>query len=170
MAFFSLEDRFGEIECIAFSRVFARFEHMIRTDAAVWVTGTLSLREDEPPKLLVNGMDLLVENERFSEALVQTESKKEAPSRRTESVAQPKAAPTSVASNPRRLFLRVPSDGDAKTAKARNLVALFDGDFPVFFYNAETAKYTTEPVGIFLSDYVLRELRALLGEENVILK
>ena len=88
--------------------------------------------------------------------------------------AAPKSTPaiplTESASKPRRLFLRVPSAEHPMAKKAQNLVSLFEGDFPVFFYDAQTTKYSTESVGIFLSDYVIRELRTLLGDENVILK
>ena len=52
MAFFTIKDRFGELECVAFSRVFAENSYLIRTDGAVWVSGSISLREDEPPKIL----------------------------------------------------------------------------------------------------------------------
>jgi hypothetical protein len=70
---------------------------------------------------------------------------------------------------PRRLFLRVPSMTDEKAKEARNLAELFDGDFPLYFYDAQAAAYA-EPIGIALSGYVLGEFRALLGDENVILK
>ena len=37
-------------------------------------------------------------------------------------------------------------------------------------YIANEKRYETAPLGVAVSDYVLQELRALLGEENVILK
>lgn len=165
MAFFSIEDRFAEIECIAFARVFADNSYLIRTDSAVWVSGTLSLRDDEAPKILVNRMEPLIDNAHFTETVSEkmksdVEKQKPAPEATVKKAAQPK-----------RLFLRVP---DMKShplyQKAKNLTELFDGDFPVFFYDAASATYAKEPVGISLSDYVLREFRTLLGEENVILK
>ena len=71
---------------------------------------------------------------------------------------------------PRRLYLRVPSMEDVCGKKARNLVELFDGSFPTVFYDASRKEYQKEVRGIALSDYVLEQLRALLGAENVILK
>ena len=171
MAFFSIEDRYAEIECIAFARVYADNSYLIRNDAAVWVTGTLSLRDDEPPKILVNRMEALVENARFTkemaDKLAQTASEAKPTTAPKREALAPSVKPQIA---PRRLFLRVPSKRDPLYKKAENLTQLFDGAFPVFFYDAETATYDKEPVGIALSDYVLGEFRSLLGEENVILK
>ncbi len=169
MAFFSMEDRFAEIECIAFSRVYAENSHLIRSDSAVWVTGTLSLRDEEPPKLLVNRMEPLIENTRFTDALAGRVSEENASAAKTER-AMPSVGESKPKRAPSRLFLRVPSKQDVLFQKAENLAALFDGMFPVWFYDASTATYDKEPVGIALSDYVLGEFRSLLGEENVILK
>ena len=71
-------------------------------------------------------------------------------------------------SGAKRLFLRVPDAHGAAYCKARNLAELFDGAFPTFFYYADEKRYETAPLGVALSDYVLRQFRALLGEENVI--
>jgi hypothetical protein len=68
------------------------------------------------------------------------------------------------------LFLRVPSFEDALYRKAQNLASLFEGDFPVYFYDASTKSYASEAVGIARSEYVMEQLRELLGEANVILK
>jgi hypothetical protein len=64
----------------------------------------------------------------------------------------------------------VPSIRDPQYIKANNLCQIFEGEFPVFFYDAERAKYATEPIGVAMSPYVLQELERLLGKENVILK
>ena len=69
-----------------------------------------------------------------------------------------------------RLFLRVPSLEDLRYRKARNIVELFEGDFPVYFYDASTKTYSTEAMGMERSRYAVEQLRTLLGEENVIWK
>ena len=167
MAFFTVEDRFAEIECIAFARQYADCAHLIRVDQGVFVSGTLSLREDEPPKLLVNRVELLIENSRFRPEMA-TASREEEKSTPPRPSAAP-SAPTPTAP-PRRLFLRVPSFECDLYRKAANLLSLFDGDFPAFFYDAERKEYSKTSVGVAMSDYVKEQLVALLGEENVILK
>jgi DNA polymerase-3 subunit alpha len=166
MAFFMVEDRLGEIECVAFARQFSEMSHLIRQDVGVYVCGNLSLREDEPPKLLLHRMETLVENSKFRREDFkknETAQKREAPI---------KKAPTEAraAEAPKRLFLRVPDAKGREYLKAYNLAELFEGDFPAFFYFADEKRYETTPIGVYLSDYVLAQLRALLGDENVILK
>ena len=172
MAFFTLEDRAAEIECVAFARQYNEHGHLIRTDNALCVSGTVSLREDEPPKILVNALEQLIDNAHFTPK-VKTEQKVSAEqpekARRVQEKAQSVPQNRQI-SGAQRVFLRVPSAGDSLYYKALNLVELFDGDFPAFFYFADEKRYETVPVGVAMSDYVLGELTALLGAENVILK
>lgn len=175
MAFFTLEDRLGEIECVVFARQFSELQHLIRTDVGVTVGGNVSLREDEPPKILVHRMEELVENNRFRPELVKPAAKPH--TAQTGASSAPRAAASEqkpvqekTAPTPKRLFLRVPDRIGRQYTKAKNLLEIFEGDFPAFFYYADEKKYETVPVGVSLSPYVLGELRALLGEENVILK
>lgn len=66
--------------------------------------------------------------------------------------------------------MRVPDDRGELFLKARNLVEILEGDFPTFFYYADEKRYETTPVGVSLTPYLLEQLYALLGRENVILK
>ncbi len=59
MAFLTLEDLTGQIECLLFPQVYERFSHMLKQDAAVKLTGKLSVREDEDTKLLVDTIEKL---------------------------------------------------------------------------------------------------------------
>jgi DNA polymerase-3 subunit alpha len=176
MAFFELEDRFADIECVAFARQYAEHYYLIHTDAGVYVSGSISLREDEPPKLLVNRMEPLIENGRFDPSAFRPTVAEETSDRKPQTPVQKtndgvaKAASTSAPIAPKRLFLRVPSAKCDAYFKALNLAELFDGSFPAFFYFADEKRYETAPIGVSLSEYVLEQFRELLGKENVILK
>jgi len=171
MAFFTVEDRMGEIECVAFARQFAEMSHMIRRDSGVYVCGNISLREDEAPKILVHRMEELVENNRFrAEDVAPRDRREKAESSGTKPSPAVTNTPEPVLATARRLFLRVPDNRGREYCKAINLVELFEGEFPTFFYYADEKRYETLPMGVYLSDYVLRELKGLLGDENVILK
>lgn len=52
MAFLKLEDLGGEIEVIVFPRTLDRVRESISEDALVTIKGRISLKEDEPPKLI----------------------------------------------------------------------------------------------------------------------
>jgi hypothetical protein len=66
MAFFTVEDAGGTVECLAFPKTFTQYSEIIKADNAVFVEGNLSVREDESPKILVSVMGLLVDNAHFN--------------------------------------------------------------------------------------------------------
>jgi len=90
MAFFTVEDSGGVMECLAFPKVFTQYGEIIKADHAVFVEGNLSVREEESPKILVSVMGLLVDNAHFN-----LNSKPKA-----ESVPSVKAAPTQSTQKP----------------------------------------------------------------------
>ena len=63
MAFFKIEDKYGDIECIAFAKSYREFSHEIYFDAAIAVDGTVSIKDEEAPKLIVNSLIPLIDNE-----------------------------------------------------------------------------------------------------------
>ena len=62
MAFLTLEDKVGEIECIVFPKKYNELHHEIYVDAAIAIEGTISLKDEEEPKVLVNNILALQEN------------------------------------------------------------------------------------------------------------
>ncbi|MBR6726983.1 MAG: DNA polymerase III subunit alpha, partial [Clostridia bacterium] len=164
MAFFTLEDREGEIECLAFPKVYARVAHELRVDAVICVKGTLSIKEDERPTVLVGSVVPLPDNNAPPRVMPVAEAERP----RTQAAAKtPRAAPVR---QPRILYLRVPSMEDVKCKKALNIVEIFDGALPISVYDASTATYHKQEIGFDLTDFTLRELISILGKENVVLK
>ncbi len=53
MAFLTLEDIYGSVECIVFPKVLAEYSPILTEDNLIAVTARLSIREDEEPKLLM---------------------------------------------------------------------------------------------------------------------
>ncbi len=155
MAFFSVEDRFGEIECIAFVRQYQKFSHYIRTDEAIIVEGNISVRDDEASKILVSSIKPLVENNDYK-----AENSNEQQGTNVEREAQAK---------PKRLFIRVENFDSDSYKKAKNLVDIFDGDTQIVFFDMSTAKYMAYERGGDAS-VLQKRLSDILGEENVVLK
>ena len=54
MAFVQLEDMYGVTEVLVFPKVYERVSHLLNQDAPVVMTGKLSIREEEAPKLLLD--------------------------------------------------------------------------------------------------------------------
>lgn len=59
MAFLSLEDIYGAIECIVFPKILSEYSNILQEDSLVAVSCRLSIREDEPPKLLLQSVQNL---------------------------------------------------------------------------------------------------------------
>lgn len=59
MAFLTLEDSYGSIEALVFPKVLTQYSNKLQEGDNVLVYGTLSLREDEEPKILLNSVETL---------------------------------------------------------------------------------------------------------------
>ena len=81
--------------------------------------------------------------------------------------AYPSPAANAAAPHPHRLCLRVPDLRGEKYLKTKNLIELFEGPTQVLLYNSEDKTYHRAG-GVLYSEYVLREFRGLLGEENAV--
>lgn len=166
MAFFTVEDRYGEIECIAFPTQLKQFSHWLRTDAPLYVQGNLSLRdgEEEAPKILVSHVMELMENGKFEGT-----SPKQAPTTVQNHVSDTQKTVSRTGNTPpTKVFLRVPDLQCREYKKARNLVDIFEGGARVVFYDTSTSRYLPYDHGLDATEFVLNELITILGRENVV--
>lgn len=56
MAFISVEDLFGSIECVAFPNVFDRIKTVLAPDKIVYITGKMQLDSEKPPVIILDKM------------------------------------------------------------------------------------------------------------------
>ena len=47
---------------------------------------------------------------------------------------------------------------------------IFQGVIPVTFYDSSTSTYHTQQSGMMLSDFILDELRSILGDDRVVFR
>lgn len=73
MAFITLEDGYGAVECIAFPKVYSSCRQLIFEDSPVFIGGRIQLREGEVPRVIVSTMAALVENSLFRKESVKAE-------------------------------------------------------------------------------------------------
>ena len=68
------------------------------------------------------------------------------------------------------LFLRFDSATSPQIECCRKLLVIFDGDCPLFYYFTDNKEYKRNPIGqnIDVNEVLLRELRKILGDGNVI--
>jgi DNA polymerase-3 subunit alpha len=160
MAFFTLEDKYSSIDCIAFPSQYARCSSEIRVDNAVIIEGNVTFRDEDELQIIVSAVKPLTENTLYIESARTDEIKNEG--------VKAKAAPAP--QKPKRLYLRVPARESREFVKAVNLIDIFEGATQVVFYAMDEKSYFSYSRPIYASEFVVNELCELLGRENVILK
>jgi len=154
MAFVTVEDTTGSIEMLVFPKILSRCSQMLTVGSVVVLSGRISVREEEDPKLLC-------------EKVMTIEEKLALRSSRGESRPAPK---TAAAANPRAgLYLKVPSKDSEQMQKARNLLEIFEGETCVYVVFEDTGKAAKAPQSMWCdpNEVLLRLLGEALGEKNV---
>ncbi|MBQ7292188.1 MAG: DNA polymerase III subunit alpha, partial [Clostridia bacterium] len=152
MAFVTLEDTTGSIECIVFPKVYEKISHVLRLDNCVTFNGNVSSR-DEDVKIMVSGAVELIENSKY------------VPKEKVVDKTEPVQAAKS-----KRLFLRLPTIECEKSKKAQNLLEIFEGGTEAMFFANDTKSYSRFSGRVAVSEFLIKELKVLLGDENVVFK
>ena len=150
MAYVTVEDDTAALEMLAFSNVLNQYGGYLRENSPVVITGRLSLRDDKEPQIVINRARPISD---YANDDVKVE-------------AEPAAAPAKPKSGT--LYLRLPSEDDKVYPKIRAMLNMFPGDSGVVLYFADTKQ--RRGTRCVLMDSLLRELKNLLGQENVVLK
>lgn len=143
VAYITAEDITGSMEIIAFSNIIAAYSSILTEGEIVLVHGRLSLKEDEAPKIIAE----LIEP------------------------CPPKQEKTPEKKKQRKgLFLRFDSENSPQIKECEKLLAIFDGRVPLYYYFTDKNEYKVfgNENGVAVNDVLLRELRRILGESNVI--
>ena len=69
-----------------------------------------------------------------------------------------------------KIYLRVDDLKCNKYLKAKNIVDIFDGSTRVIFFDRSSGKYISYMGGLSATEYIVRELKDILGDENVVLR
>ena len=164
MAFATIEDRSGSLELVVFSKQYETYRRHIEEDNAICVTGTVSRREGERGKILVNTAAMLLTDEEFKRRQAKP-TPVQAP------VQQVKQAPAQAQKKaPSVVYIRVPSKNSEIYKKCENIVEIFEGFTRVSFYFADTKKYADHPHGMVIGEVQIAELRRLAGGDSVVIK
>ncbi len=157
MAFIEVEDRFGSCEVIVFPNVLSACSSALFVGAAVEIDGTVSIKEDEEPKIIADRVSLLPPADTLKR------------SERTESQTLPSQR---LPQGEEKLYFRVSSLSSREYEKAKNLLELFPGNTKTVFYLMDTNTQMLAPKKLWVSpnETLLSELRVQLGEENVKIK
>ena len=144
MAYVTMEDDTASIEMLAFASVLGQYGGYIRENSAVVVTGRLSLRDDKDPQILINRVRPISD--------YASERPQEAP--------RPQM--------PQTLYLRLPGEQGKLYPKVKAILNMFPGTQKtvLFFEDTRARRGTT----CDFRENMLRELKNVLGDGNVVLK
>lgn len=147
MAFVRLEDTTGSMEMLVFPKVLSACSEKLSENNVVVVKGRVSVREEDTPKLIADSVMLP------AEALGQA------------------GAPKTASGNAG-IYLRLPKKEAPMLGKMTNLLSIFEGGEIVYFYYTDTKQYVRTPRNLWVqyNPVLDRELKKLLGEENVVRK
>lgn len=151
MAFTSVEDLSGTMEVIVFPKTLDLYRDALRENAVVVIDGRLSVREEEPAKLIA---ETILPIEGYDSQKTQ------------------KNTPDQTRNAAQRLYIRLPSRSCPEYAKVINLLEIFDGDMPVIFYLEDTKQKLAAPRRLYTNGHPLffQELERLVGRANVATK
>ncbi len=148
MAYVTMEDDTASIEMLAFSNVLSQYGGYLRENSPVVITGRLSLRDDKEPQIVVNRARPISDY--------------------AEGSPEPQPEPQSNVPKTGTLYLRLPGEEGKLYPKIRAILNMFPGDSGVVLYFADTRQ--RRGTRCVLMDIMLRELKNVLGEANVVLK
>ena len=151
MAYVTVEDDTAAIELIAFNRVINEHGGYLKENAPVVITGRLSLRDDKEPQIVVNRVRPMSDYEHPTEEIL-----REAPAH----LACPPIQGT--------LYLRLPGEDSKLYPKTKAILNMFHGDSAVVIYFADTKQ--RRGTRAVLKEPMIRELKNLLGNDNVVVK
>lgn len=168
MAYLTAEDLGGSIEVLAFPKILSQYGPMTDEDSIVLLSGRLSFREDEEPKLRLEAV------KRLSEMRIpEKQSGKEPPAddRMLEKDDGRNHLNRKNQAKRPGLYLKAEEKNSPKWIKSQKYLAVFDGDTPVYVYFEQDRKLVLAPRNLWVSTcgVLLRVLREELGEKNVVL-
>lgn len=152
MAFCSVEDLYGELEMIVFPKTLAMYADVLSVGTIILVDGKISVKDEE--------IKLIAECVEIAPKTVETETSDDCQKSRGKGKRK------------NGLFLRISSENKEKICSVKNLLSIFEGKMPVYLFFTNTKKY--EFLGTdYLTDVnnpMIKELKYILGDENVVLR
>ena len=145
MAYVTLEDDTGAMELLVFSNAIDRYGSFLVENAAVVITGKISVRDEKAPQMIVNQAWSL---ENYSQAKSLNLDVK----------------PMAV----NKLYVQIPSENSRENRRVCPVLKMFPGKTPLILFYADTR--TRRQTYCIPDPDLVKELREIVGEANVVLK
>ncbi len=146
MAYVTVEDDTASMEMLAFSNVLSQYGGYLRENMPVVITGRLSRRDEKEPQIVINRARPISDYAH----------------------GDPEPNPQKEPLPAGKLYLRLPTEAGKLFPKVRAILNMFPGDNGVVVYFADTKFRRGSRCA--LREPMLRELKNVLGEGNVVVK
>lgn len=148
MSYINLEDDTGAMELIAFQRALDTGGGYIRDNAALVVTGRISLRDEKEPQLMVDEIKPISDLGSLPSA--------------------PAAAPAPEIKKAARLWVKLDSVNNPLRQRIELILKMFPGEQQIILYGVKENKKLAAKC--IIHDALIAELKEMLGDENVVVK
>ena len=151
MAFVNIDDRYGVIEAVIFPNIYEKFGILLNESNVVVMRGTVSVRENEEPKLICESIEK---------------------ARTNDECAKMGKAPAAQPKKPVALYLKIDDLNTDLYRRAKRVLDIFEGKTPVIFYLTNSNRAVKAPSSMWteLNDVMIGELKYQLGDKNVVIK
>ncbi len=151
MAIVTIEDIYGELDCMMFPKTYEKFAEILETDRIVHINGKISIRVGEKPSILIEKLDFL--DEKPAEQLKNNDSLKVfgEEKKREEKVSK--------------VYMQFNINDKELVSVVCEILSNYPGKSPVFVqYDKKlfNLKASIEP-----SNALIAELSAIIGENNI---
>ncbi len=154
MAFVTVEDLYGTIECVCFPKVYDKIRNFLVMDKPVSLTGKLSIEVDKAPAIIV---------ERMTEFVLDEE--KEATTKKRAAQPRPTERKEKEEEKERRLWLNVSALEEADMEELLETLSFYKGETEVVFVKDGKKMLCSEKVAT--NRALLAELAGFLDEKSI---
>lgn len=151
MAFMTVEDLYGSTEIIVFDSCYSKAQNILLDENIVLIDGRLSIREDEPVKIVANSItEFNAEN--INNVNVQGSN--------SEAIKQ----------KPKALILDITNANEMQKDKLRGAIRFFSGDRNNIAVQVNINGELKPSGAIYCNEEILEQFKEILGNDNVELK
>ncbi|MBR3620179.1 MAG: DNA polymerase III subunit alpha, partial [Clostridia bacterium] len=152
MAFLQIEDEFSSAEAIVFPKTYDEYRNYLIPGNPVLLHGRVSYNDDSSVIIIASAFEKIPDYSSIPE--------------KPEKIAPSESARNNK-SGKKGLFLRFDTADSPQVKICKNLLSIFEGTEPVFFYFADSKKYLSAGRSD-CNEVMIKELRKILGNDNVI--
>ncbi len=156
MAFVTVEDLYGAVECVCFPKIYDRIRNFLETDKVVSLSGKISIETDKAPVIIVDKM---------TEFSLDGAAAQSPPQTISQEGAKPVEPVKPQAEKPKRLWLNVTELDEEDIEELLETLTFYAGETEVYFVQGREKLRCTQKVAI--GKALMAELSSFLPESCI---